>query len=1071
MIIQPRTTGLGRARSSASASTTRRRLSLGTILGGGMLALVGMTATPAAAQDECGPAPLFGPGEVTCTTAGNDYNNGITYFAFDELTVNLEDGVNVDTSGTLNIGVLLFDFGNAAFTLNGAGAAITTDSQGGFGVLAATNTGDINLNIGSVTTSGDNAIGIIGSSADGNITIDAGTVTTSGDGADAIQGTTNLGDITIDGFTVVTSGNNANGIFADSDNGDITVTASTVITEGDASTGISADTTRGNIIIGNGSGAVITGGIGSDGVRAVTALGDVGVDLFQVQTTGANSDAIEVSAGSGAVTITASAVTTNGDGSRGIVASGESVSVTQSGFFIGTGGDNANAIQVRARNGNASVSAGNAFTSGDNSTVIDAYSQSGAVTVNAGAVSTSGVNAVGVRAGSGTAGSLLFGIPAAVGGAIQVTGSSIRTQGDGGTGIETTAAFGADTTITANEVTTAGAGATGILATSGVGGLIDINAVRVMTTGAGSNAIQATTTGTGAIDVSTTGMISAAQGTAILLNGGSTVDVTVAAGSSVNGSVAGIDATSIGGTRITNAGTIGSTGGFAIDVDGGAATIVNTGTVNGRIDLSDAADSFTNSAAGRFDAVGTSNFGAGTDTFANAGLLTAFSSATFTGLEAFNNTGLVDLRDGATGDVLTLTGTTFTGGANSQLGLDVSLATGTSDRLVIGTAAGTTSLLLADASAGTTPTLNLGGILLVDATTATAGNFQLSGPTDFGFTELVLVFDAPTSNFLLVTAPDTEVFEIGRLSAAVTNTWNQSADAWSARMTELRDVSWSGLQRRDDGFEMWAQAYGGTEGQDQVRTFTAGATTSTADLSYDQDFQGFQLGGDVQATMGGVTTVFGLTTGIGQSDMELASGNGIDIQGANVGAYFGATAGGFFLNGLVKADRFEVTVNALSAFVRAQADGSSYGAKGEVGYRMNLGGFFVEPVATLAYSDADIDDLTVPGGTFTFDDQESLRGEAGIRMGGDFGMANGTRYQPFIGVFAVEEFEGQSSTVFTSGGVPFALTEVEPDTYGRVSLGVNMLNLDGVNLFVRGDAAFGGEASGGSVRLGARWSF
>ncbi len=129
--------------------------------------------------------------------------------------------------------------------------------------------------------------------------------------------------------------------------------------------------------------------------------------------------------------------------------------------------------------------------------------------------------------------------------------------------------------------------------------------------------------------------------------------------------------------------------------------------MNGRIDLTANADTFANNATGRFNATGVSDFGLGTDTFNNVGVLTAFSSATFTGLEAFNNTGLIDLRDGATGDILTLTGTTFTGGAGSQLGLDVSLATNTSDRLVIGAAAGSTSLLLNNISPNTTPLLNL----------------------------------------------------------------------------------------------------------------------------------------------------------------------------------------------------------------------------------------------------------------------------------------------------------------------------------------------------------------------------
>ena len=82
-----------------------------------------------------------------------------------------------------------------------------------------------------------------------------------------------------------------------------------------------------------------------------------------------------------------------------------------------------------------------------------------------------------------------------------------------------------------------------------------------------------------------------------------------------------------------------------------------------------------------------------------------------------------------------------------------------------------------------------------------------------------------------------------------------------------------------------------------------------------------------------------------------------------------------------------------------------------------------------------------------------------------------SRIQPFIGVFAVEEFRGQNTAVFNSGPTAFGLEDVAPDTYGKVSVGLNLLEQDGVNLFIRGDAAFSGEADGGSVRIGARWSF
>ena len=608
-----------------------------------------------------------------------------------------------------------------------------------------------------------------------------------------------------------------------------------------------------------------------------------------------------------------------------------------------------------------------------------------------------------------------------------------------------------------------------VAATVEVGaGSINISAAAVSSTGA-APAISATTT-SGDVVVNANGNVTSSSGTGINVATGGRSLVTIGVGSTTSGGVNGINSTAVGGSTITNAGVISSTAGFAIDANGGAASINNTGIVNGRIDLTGNADSFANNAAGRFNAVGTSNFGLGNDSFNNAGVLTALSSATFDGLENFTNTSLIDLRDGVADDILTLTGTAFTGGLGSQLGLDVSFATNSADRLVIGTAAGSTTLLLSRTAPGTAPLLNLNGILVVDANSAAASNFQLGGVTDFGFTRLNLAFDAATSNFRVLTAPDTEVFETSRYGVGMSNAWNQSGDAWSARMTELRDVAFTGLEERPDGFEMWAQGYAGSEGQNQVRSFNLGGTPTTFDLSYDQEFQGFQFGGDVQRSMGWATMVFGLTGGVINSEQEFASGNSFALQGGNLGAYAGLYAGGFFLNGVVKADRYEATVFSSTAFFREEADATTVGAKAEAGYRIGLGGFFVEPLVTLASTDSDRDDLSVPGGTFTFDDNQSLRGEAGIRIGGDFAMGP-SRVQPFIGVFAVEEFEGQNTAVFNSGPTAVRLEDVEPDSYGKVSVGLNLLEQNGVNLFIRGDAAFGGEADGGFVRLGARWSF
>jgi hypothetical protein len=93
--------------------------------------------------------------------------------------------------------------------------------------------------------------------------------------------------------------------------------------------------------------------------------------------------------------------------------------------------------------------------------------------------------------------------------------------------------------------------------------------------------------------------------------------------------------------------------------------------IEGRIGCDDRADTLTN--GGTFVATKDSDFGAGTDLFANAGTVTFGSAKTptavsFLGLERFQNSGIVDLRNGIAGDTLTLPGG-YVGSGNARLGL------------------------------------------------------------------------------------------------------------------------------------------------------------------------------------------------------------------------------------------------------------------------------------------------------------------------------------------------------------------------------------------------------------------
>ena len=212
---------------------------------------------------------------------------------------------------------------------------------------------------------------------------------------------------------------------------------------------------------------------------------------------------------------------------------------------------------------------------------------------------------------------------------------------------------------------------------------------------------------------------------------------------------------------------------LALQADGGPATvnIVTTGTLRGRFDLTDGDDTVGN--GGIVDVIGTSQFGGGADVFNNnaGGTVRSVNGAgVIAGGETFNNRALIDMRDGAPNDTLTLSGA-FAGQTGSTLGLDVDFDAGTADVLILGTATGTTPINLQ--TTGSVFSLDNDGILVVDAGAGTGlGAFTLANAiAGNAYINVGLRFDPAAFNFLLVGGPNQTIFETSQIGEMTTALW------------------------------------------------------------------------------------------------------------------------------------------------------------------------------------------------------------------------------------------------------------------------------------------------------------
>jgi len=1042
------------------------------------------------AYSDTGTVNVVNAGDIF-TSGANAY--GVYAYGDGAQAVTVTNSGTINTTGDQSYGVYAYSDGGGAVTVSNTGS-ISTDGADAEGVYAySSGAGTVSVtNSGTIATYGDSAYGVYAESSTGAVSVtNSGVISTDGAGSIGV-GAFSDGAVTVTNSGAVrTYGDDSYGIWADSDAGALTINGGgDVRTEGSYATAIAAYA-AGNITIVQDD--ITTGTSAADLFSyGVYAVGDsnVSVTVGDVVTNGAAGVGVWVEAGAGSdASITFGSITTNGGvatvvgtyASYGVVVTAGD-DITVNGGTIDTDGLDAVGLDAVTYNGDVTIVLTSVQTDGANADGVYASATGdttggvfteGNVSITVGSATTTGANADGVDASS-------------VGGDISVTSSgTISTTGAGSYGVRaeatrasftndmgtpgdptddvTTYSAGNDVVISTATVTTTGAGSTGIYGFSEFSD-VTITAGTTTATGAGANAIEAF--GGDDVTVTVSVLADSAQAAGVSVTAGDTVTINTGAGDIIEGATVGLYASSGGGTTVNNAGIIRSStaGNFAIDIDGAPATINNSGTITGRIDLTGSADTVANS--GTFTAVGTSEFGGAADVFTNTGVVTVFGgTATFNDLETFNNaSGDINLVDGAANDIFDLSDATFNGGVDSRLLVDVDFeGTPAGDLLRVGTAGtGTTSIVVSDISTGG-PVLNFTGVRVVDAAVADGDEFVIGNP-DQGFVFYGLRFDAATDDFFVQGLPDTEVFDALGAGGAASDFWNRSADAWSARMMEVRDAQWGGSPTRTGGVEMWMQGYAGGDGFDDTKTFTSGTFTTIEDVSVENNFRGFQMGFDTLT--GGF--LWGLTAGFADQETKFADGNSFDIDGFNLGAYAAFVSGPFFLNGLVKGDFYEAEANFGTIPLLEEMDGSSWGAKGEAGFRFGGPGLFLEPMGSIAWSDSELDGFSGAGGTITYGETGSLIAKLGARLGGTFG-AGPLVLTPYIGGYRVDERDGENEMTFATAGDDITLTSPRREAYNQVEFGVTAQTFYGLEGFLKGEANMGDEAEGYTTRLGVRW--
>lgn len=755
--------------------------------------------------------------------------------------------------------------------------------------------------------------------------------------------------------------------------------------------------------------SVITTAASATGYTVASGSGDIDLDIGSISTTGASARGISAASTSGNVTVSAQSITTTGASASAILAQSTTgtATVTNNGT-ISTAGSAAYGIYARGVAGVTVDGTGTVATTGDNSNAIDAISSAGPVTVTQGTVTTSGANSIGIRAGAED-----------------------------------------DASVTVANVTT---------------------------TGAAANAISAFSL-SGATSVTVTGAVKSSQAVGVAITAVTTATLNVGQGATLDGYSGAVQITSGTGTLIDNAGTIGPEGASAltaitIDATGGAVTINNSGTINGNVLTSDADDVLTNT--GTFNAISNSDFHAGNDLLDNQGTFNvAPTSTTATtikiyALETFENSGTLDFRNGHAGDELIVQGDYVGEGDKLYLDVDPSNLAG-SDSMVFGGSASGTTVVTLNKLTNAPLELDSGTPIVTVGTASEAGAFTLdpSQSDTSGLVGLGIKYDAANLTYDLVAFPGDAAYRTLAISAGVRNLWAQSADAWSARMQQLRDVFPAGA---DHGTaHVWGQVIGQRQTRDFSKSTTVFGITRQVDVDYAQNTFGGQIGADFRTSAKG-QMVYGITGGYLHSTLSYRHvADRVKFDDVNGGAYFGYSAHGLFLNVLGKYDYYWADNNSVSGGYSNKLSGASYGARAEFGARFKAHALFFEPIVSVSANHSQIEDFTLSAGRFNFDDPDSLVLKAGGRIGSALSLFGQAGSSVYLRANYVNDLSGKDRVVFSSGNDGAALEMGAASPYGEAAIGATIAGKSGLRLSVEGNYARGGDSDGfgGRVTLGS----
>jgi len=146
----------------------------------------------------------------------------------------------------------------------------------------------------------------------------------------------------------------------------------------------------------------------------------------------------------------------------------------------------------------------------------------------------------------------------------------------------------------------------------------------------------------------------------------------------------------------------------------------------------------------------------------------------------------------------------------------------------------------------------------------------------------------------------------------------------------------------------------------------------------------------------------------------------------------------------------------------------------DAGYKMPLAhGIFVEPQVALAVLHTEIDKIDdIFSGSVEFNDETSVRGRLGLRLGHEYTASNQLIYSADVTASVWEEFAGDNDVTISAPLFPTSEVSDDPgETFGDVSVGFSVQSPEGWSSFLRANYQFSEDYDAVTGNAGVRWAW